>query len=214
MEASKITAIVTASIAVIGFIIRYPYRWIVKRQKAKKELLELKAEQERKANEAFDKLNVIFKQFYNNGGSTLMDKVDKLVTGQSNLVNRFDGLEERFDLFEERQKFSLNSQNVAFWYSDKDGEVIYVSPALCKLVKRTESELLGSAWVSNLVHEDRNRISLCWHESVEEMRAFDEIYTYQSQGHLIKVHGLAFHMRNKKTGEAMGSYGTLTEILN
>jgi PAS domain S-box-containing protein len=214
MESTKVTAIITASVAIFGFIYKYPYRWYLKKQAQKKEAERLRQEQEQKANAAFDKLNIIFKQFYNNGGSTLMDKVDKLVNGQTNLEQRFDGLEERFDLFEERQKFSLNSQNVAFWYSDKQGEVIYVSPALCKLIKRTESEVMGSAWISNLLHEDRNRISECWFESVQDKRVFDEIYTYQSDGQLIKVHGLAFHMRNKKTSEVMGSYGTLTLVNN
>ncbi len=210
MTSSNLTPIITASIAAIGFLYKYPFLYLKKSYNLRKEKEKLRLESEKKASEAFDKLNVIFKQFYNNGGSTLMDKVDKLVIGQQDLEKRFDHFETRFDTFEERQKFMLNSQNVAFWYSDNNGAAIYVSPALCKMVRRTESEMLGSAWVSNVIQIDRDRISKAWQSSVLEKRVFDEIYTFQSDNEFIKVHGLAFHLKNKKTGEHMGSYGTLT----
>lgn len=130
---------------------------------------------------------------YNNGGS-IKDAVSRI--------------EIRISRLEDNQRIVMNVQNVAFWESDGSGLVTYVSPALCKLVGRSEAEIMGNNWVSCI--EDKWVFDE-WQRSVENNIPFDEEYNYRKpDGSLVKVWGLAFHKVDN--GKLIGSLGKLEAI--
>jgi len=172
--------------------------------KRRKELLEHREQNAIIMQEAVGKLDRVLKEVLPNSGSSLRDSINRMENNISNLNNKVDNLEET-------HRIALNMQQIAFWISGKLGEVTYASPAMCKLVRRVESEMLGNGWISCISHEDTRRISEAWEDSVNENRTFDEIYTFTSGENSIKVHGIAFHKKNTK-GEYVGSYGTLTKL--
>lgn len=177
----------------------------IKRKKEKKERMQIELEQLLKMRE---QIEFMYKQFHNNGGHTVMDKLDKLNKGQ-------EEFEMRMDSYEDRQKFLLNMQNIAFFLCDEKGEWTYVSPALCRMVKRSESELNGNGWLSCLSKRQHNqdRVDAEWASSIEDKRTFDEVFYFQGgNNELIMVNGLAFHSNSKKKNTYTGSYGTLTLV--
>jgi len=137
------------------------------------------AERDKKLTEIRDELKY-------NGGTSLKDMVLKIDTKTSRMELRLDGLEDN-------QKLAMNLQGLAFWESNDAGECTYVSPGLCKIMGRSESEIIGSGWLGWLHPDDKNRISEAWEYSIRNKSAFDEIYTFKrADGKWQKVWGVAF----------------------
>lgn len=135
---------------------------------------------------------------FNNGGS-IKDAVFRI--------------ESRIARLEDNQRIVMNVQNVAFWESDENGFVTYASPALCKLVGRSESEIMGNNWVSCIEPTEKESVFEAWRFSVENNTPFDEEYNYRKEdGKLIKVWGLAFHKIDN--GKLIGSLGKLEAVSN
>lgn len=130
------------------------------------------------------------------------------VIGLTHSVRR---IENRIDEIESNRRADMNLQGVAFWESDSNGMVTYVSPSLCKLVGRSEQEIMGANWISCIEEQDKERVFKAWKFSVETRTPFDEYYRYhlEDSGN-IYVWGLAFH--KIVNGELVGSHGKLEKI--
>lgn len=213
----KIVGSAAGSIAAIwGLIIKIVkpmYKSYKLRKQKKLEQKKMEAKQYSNLIEALGKLSYDVRQVkdkvFPNGGSSIFDGITRLERGMLELNTKVDSLEDT-------QKISLNMQKVAFWISEKEGLFNYVSPALCRLLHRTESELLNNNWISCLIKTDTDRISQAWVDAIEEKRTFDEVYAFidgNNPGRVITVHGLAFHKIDKITGKYIGSYGTITESI-
>ena len=147
-------------------------------------------------------VNIIKKQVMPNGGGSITDSLKRI-------EKKFDEVDAKFDSIEENNRIFYNMQGISFWISDANGETTYVSPNLCKMIERSESELLGNQWISCLIKNDEHRISSEWKRSIAEQRPFDEVYKFKGQDEDILVHGLAFHKKSKN-GEYKGTIGTLS----
>lgn len=151
-----------------------------------------------------DQLEQIKKQLYPDGGASAIDLLMQV-------IGKVDNIEIRLDNSVERQKFMLNAANVPFWQSGDKGEYIYISPAMCAMIKRSESELIGFGWVSCITEDDADWVREQWNETIHDKRVFDATWNYNTSGNgKLRVHALAYHTYNKKTGAYMGSYGTLS----
>lgn len=141
-----------------------------------------------------------------NGGGSVKDAIFDLKETTKRINYRLGEIEEN-------QKIAMNLQGLAFWNSNAEGECIYASPALCKIMGRSESEIKGNNWAAWLVFDDKKRIYDAWQFSVKTGSPFDEIYTFQKpDGEEVKVWGLAFHKRID--GEHLGTLGKLVELKN
>lgn len=177
----------------------------------RKELVLHREENSKRMKDALSKLDRVLKEVLPNGGSSLRDSINRVEKNITLIESNVNAINDKVDSLEDTHRISLNMQQIAFWISGKQGECKYASPAMCKLVKRVESEMLGNGWISCISHEDTKRISEAWEISIEEDRTFDEIYTFTSGGNSVKVHGIAFHKKDVK-GKYIGSYGTLTKL--
>ena len=140
-----------------------------------------------------------------------MDGNGSIKTAIVTMNGRLERIEDKVDNIEENQKLSLNLQGISFWVSDANGEYTYVSPALCKLLGRSESEILGSNWTSSIIYEDREKTIKAWEFSVENQTGFDEIYTVRRpDGMYFKVWAVALPKAGKKVFG--GTMGKLTAI--
>ena len=208
-----IGSIVTIAGGLIGLGKLVKYLWLQynKKKQAKLEKQKIEALQYSTLIDALGKLSIDVKQVkdkvFPNGGSSIFDGITRLEKNVAEINSKIDSLEDT-------QKISLNMQKVAFWISEKDGLFDYVSPALCRLLKRTESELLGNNWISCLIKTDVDRIGDAWEAAIQEKRTFDEIFAFidgNEPSDTIRVHGLAFHKIDKTNSNYLGSYGTLTQ---
>lgn len=179
--------------------------------KRKRELIHNREQNAEQMQDALNKLDRVLKEVLPNGGSSLRDSLNRVEKNIDKIESNISNLNEKVDSLEDTHRISLNLQQIAFWISGKQGEITYASQAMCKLVKRVESEMLGNGWISCISHEDTKRISEAWESSVQEGRTFDEVYTFTSNGYSVKVKGTAYHKKDSK-GNYIGSYGTLTKL--
>ena len=184
-------------VAIIG-IISTPYKKLKDYLKRKVELRKLRSEQILRSGDMYKMVVDMKAQFTTNGGTTMKDSLVRMETGIGEIHDRIDHLEEK-------QKFILNSQNVSFWYSDENGECIYASPNLCKVLRLSESEILGNSWSSNLIKEDSERIYTAWERSIDIRTVFDEIYSFKTN---VTVHAICYHRYNREL-VYVGSYGVI-----
>lgn len=140
-----------------------------------------------------------------------MDGNGSIKTAIVNIDGRLMRIEDKVDGIEENQKLAMNLQGVCFWVSDNEGEFTYASPALCKMLGRSESEILGTNWVNSIMVEDRDKILKAWNFSIENQTGFDEIYTIKRpDGMYVKVWAVALPKAGKKVFG--GTMGKLTAI--
>jgi len=164
----------------------------------------LKKEKDRKDIDR-KKLADIHSELRFNGGGSIKDAIFDLKKTTQNINFRLDGIEEN-------QKLSMNLQGIAYWVSDNDGKCIYVSPALCKLLGRSESDIVGNNWMAILHPDDKKRIVEAWEFSIENKTPFDEIYSLKtSRNEWVKVWGVAFH-KTAATNIFGGTLGKLTAV--
>lgn len=158
----------------------------------------------RERQELLDKINAIHSEVTFNGGGSIKDAIWELKKNVSVIDTKLNGIQEN-------QHVAMNLQGIAFWISSANGECEYVSTNLCKLVGRSESEMLGNGWLAWVIPQDRERIHEAWAFSVENKSAFDEFYTFKkADGTLQKVWGLAFH--KKINGVHHGTMGKIEAI--
>lgn len=189
------------------------YKWIVpalKRRKKKREenekltsaKLKADADFKEKINMIFDQVNKINGQLSADSGKTVFDKVDQLLIGQRRV-------EQKLNEYQDRQKFQLNMQNVAFCTADQKGFFDYVSPAMCKMVGRTESEMIKLSWLSWIERNQKSEILKAWRQSIADGRAFDETIPFVDDNEkIIYVAAIGFHSYDKLDNTYVSSYVT------
>lgn len=154
-------------------------------------------EAKQKKRRLYDMVTKIHHEINFNSGNSIKDIVSRI--------------ESRIARLEDNQRIVMNVQNIAFWESDDNGLVTYASPALCKLVGRSESEIMGNNWVSCIDPAEKEKVFDAWNFSVETKSPFDEEYSYRREdGKIIRVWGLAFHKVEK--GKLIGSLGKLEAV--
>jgi len=152
-----------------------------------------------KRDEVHSMIGNIHKELTFNGGSSIKDAVVRIETRLGNI--------------EENHKLSLNIQKIPFWYSNEDGECVYASPELVRVVGHSESDILGNGWAGWIIPEHRERIYDAWEFSVVNSSVFDEYYTFKrADGKRQNVYGLAFH--KIVDGIHSGTMGKLEAIGN
>lgn len=130
-----------------------------------------------------------------NGGKTLRDSIDRI--------------EEAMHLGASRSRTMLEHTGICFWESNAKGVCIYVSRNLCRLVERTEQEMLGQSWRNSLHPKDAARVEQSWDDAVAERREFSLDYSYITPtGRRIYVHGHAY-LQFDSRGEFVGLLGAV-----
>lgn len=146
-----------------------------------------------KKQEYYNKLDEIHKELKFNGGGSVKDVVYGLQESVRGIGDRLDGIEEN-------QKLGMNLQNISYWISDKSGNFTYASPALCKVMGRSESEILQKSWMAWIHPEDKERVVDAWAFSVENTSAFDEIFSIRRPGgEFVEVWAVAFPKASKSS---------------
>lgn len=145
-----------------------------------------------------------------------VDGNGSLKTAIFNLRDATERIEFRLEGIEESQKVSMNLQGLAYWVSGVDGDWAYVSPNLCKLVGRSESEMLHNNWKSWIRTDDKDKVISAWEFSTENKTTFDEVYHIKkADGKFIKVWATAFHKRtSSNSGGSLGKMLLMEEHTN
>lgn len=146
-------------------------------------------------------------------------KLDQILSNQTHVNDRLDKLtNEVVDIKDsvakqaERQKMQLNHMNIAFYDSNENGDIVYVSPAMVRMVNHSESELMGKGWLSCISSEFTEMVIEEWNQCLTDKRAFDVRFSFKKMAKGQLVHCLAFHMHNKSDKRYLGARGHLTIV--
>lgn len=152
-------------------------------------------------------LKEIRDQFYNNGGSTLRDVIDRSfseVTRTLRLIEmNFGVLWEHWD--------------VPSYKCDADGMCISANNALCDLYGMSREEMLGTGWTAAIKDSDqRANAWRHWQESRRDGLPYVDSYTIinQKTGEVNHAETWAKVARNPKTGKPEGYIGLLRVVGN
>lgn len=131
-----------------------------------------------------------------NGGSSIRDAINRI--------------ERNLTLQDQKVSALVKSLPMGTWMFDANGKCIDVNIQLCRMVDRTESELLGDNWINQILEKEEVRDE--WHRAVEGIMDFNMTYTFVLPDKTTKrVQCVAFQLRNEK-GNLIGFLGTLNEI--
>lgn len=88
-------------------------------------------------------------------------------------------------------------QNLAFWFSDKDGKCIYASPGLCKMLGRVESDIEQDNWSVWITDQYRDKVWVAWESFMGHDKMFNMKYafTHGIDGSTVDVLGRALKIK-------------------
>lgn len=123
----------------------------------------------RSISSAFDKIDIISKEFTPNHGSSMKDVINKI---QSDLAKNTELTEK----IATRQKWIFDNREMPIFESDEQGHCVWVNIAYMNLVKRDMNFLLGNGWKNVIAPEDRERVVENWESCVKDGRDSEDTY--------------------------------------
>ncbi|MEB3180300.1 MAG: PAS domain S-box protein [Nostocaceae cyanobacterium] len=101
---------------------------------------------------------------------------------------------------------------VGIFYTDTQGNCLYVNQRWCAIAGLTVKEALGKGWVNGIHPDDREQVFEDWYQAAQNNLPFYSTYRFQnSQGITTWVVGQGLPERNT-SGEITGYIGTVTDI--
>lgn len=126
-----------------------------------------------------------------NGGSSIKDAINRI---DRKLVRN-----------ESIQKAIINAQDIPWFSTNQQGEIIEIGRPLCRVLRRSEHEILNYNWISWA--QDRAGLLGNWKYCVENQMDFSQQAVFLTpQGQSILMEILAYQLDGK------GYWGTIREI--
>ena len=132
--------------------------------------------------------------------------------GELNLPEKIQELQHSVAINYELLKALGNKLNIAWYQSDINGDCVYISNELSKLMGLTLDQAKGSGWKNAVQEGDRVRVADEWENSVKEQREFDLNYSYYqfATSTEIPIHCHSYKILNE-SGKIIGFIGIVTE---
>lgn len=164
-----------------------------------------------------DTVDTISKHIGPNGGSSLMDKVNLMVTGLEKLGGDFNNLEKNLTQSIEdlhvRTRMRMDLSKEMWWEADTSGAIIWISKSYLDMVQGQRSEMLGNGWVSSIHEDDRSVAFTEWRKCVNDSRDFRSRFrVVAADGSVVETRTSAAPIRSS-SGEITGWMGA-TEIID
>lgn len=171
--------IVIAAGTILGGVILCT-KWFVDNQKRMKRL-----------EGTLEKIHeIINRELRVNGGSSIKDAMNSLRIMMYKTDGRIRGMMDQSDMIG--------------WESNTEGECVWVSPSMLRLLNRPAEDILGMAWKNMIPPRERERVEKEWFSAVHEGRNFYMDYTWvDSDGEEIPVRAQTKIVRGHK-GKIVG----------
>lgn len=113
---------------------------------------------------------------------------------------------------EQRYGNLISTAPVGFFWTDAEGECIYVNDRWCEIAGLSLEAAEGQGWQAAIYPEDRERVRAEWQQAVQESRPLQLEYRFQRpDGTVTWVYGQAVAEKNDM-GAIGGYVGTVTDI--
>lgn len=159
----------------------------------------IKAAQERERLQLVqsEKIDKIWSEVSTNGGGSIKDAIGRI--------------EKRQILSEQRAKVTANRLELAYTSYNARGECIEASLYFCRLIGRSEGELIGNQWLSCIHKEDRHRFMEEWNEAIESGIELNTEYRITTlSGDTLKVKAIMSPLFGDN--KLLGYFGTIEKI--
>lgn len=131
-----------------------------------------------------DSIELIKKDVVNNDGESLKNCI-------KDLKNTCKNIEKNQKVLEQRSRSSLHYSPLALFETDRDGQLIWVNEAFCKITHGNLSDMQGYDWISIIRESDREDFLKEFASCINMGRKL-EIDTFSSKDVAIKFVGCPF----------------------
>lgn len=141
----------------------------------------------RRISTALDTVELISKQLFPNGGSSLRDVVDRNSKVMIDMAKDVS--------MSVAQNRSLFEQSVmGMFEGDDDGEIVWANRALRQMTGMRLEQLAGSGWINAIHDDDRRRVENDWRLATANRRPFLAMFriTHIGSGAIAPVHCEAY----------------------
>lgn len=111
-----------------------------------------------------DAIKRLEKELHQNGGSSIPDKISKVLRILENQGSRFLALHQD------------NPQGI--FLSDTNGECTWVNTTLLRICGCSEGDMLGWSWLNQIVPEEVDEVRRQWSRAFVEQREYKRMQTY------------------------------------
>ena len=147
------------------------------------------------------KIASIYSELHPNGGSSIRDAVNRI--------------ESRMVAVEQRQNIYLLEAPQGIYETNSEGKCIGVNRTYCRMLGRTEKEILGMGWLNGIAEYDRDRVLDDWNNAIQQKIEFICKYDMiDSDGYIFSVDGIAYPMENPNNHNTIGWIGTIVMNVN
>lgn len=145
-----------------------------------------------------EKISKIYTELHPNGGGSIKDTINRI---ELRLVN-----------VEQKQNVYLLEGPQGIFEADKNGRYITVNRTFCRMVNKTEKELLGMGWMNSINKDDREEVFDAWMTAVQnKMEFIGKFKIINNDDNIVQVNTIAYPMENPITKEIIGWIGTITK---
>ncbi|WP_071190047.1 PAS domain S-box protein [Trichormus sp. NMC-1] len=145
---------------------------------------------------------------------SLCDQEGKIVGWFGTNTDIDDRVSAEIALRESERKYHTMAQvsPVGLFYTDAQGNCLYVNDRWCQIAGLTPEAALGVGWLSAIHPQDRERIAVEWNAVAQHNQSFRSEYRFlRANGEISWVVGQAISEQSK-TGEVITCFGTVTDI--
>jgi PAS domain S-box-containing protein len=145
---------------------------------------------------------------------SLCDQEGKIVGWFGTNTDIDDRVSAEIALRKSERKYHTMAQvsPVGLFYTDAQGNCLYVNDRWCQIAGLTPEAAMGVGWLSAIHPEDRERIAVEWDEVAQYNQPFRSEYRFlRANGEVSWVVGQAI-TELSKTGEVITCFGTVTDI--
>jgi PAS domain S-box-containing protein len=144
-----------------------------------------------------EKISKIYAELHPNGGGSVRDAINRI---EMRLVN-----------VEQKQNVYLLEGPQGIFEADKNGRYVAVNRTFCRMVGKTEKELMGMGWMNSVSHDEKSEVFDEWMTAVQNKMEFIKKLTMVNNGEELVVNAIAYPMENPITKEIIGWIGTITK---
>jgi hypothetical protein len=92
---------------------------------------------------------------------------------------RHDEVSKKIDRIIINQKITRELAGIVYWESDSLGNVYYVCPELCEILRCGSKDFKRKSWYGLVVNDDRDRIVKLYEESIHNVGLFVEEFRFR-----------------------------------
>lgn len=125
--------------------------------------------------------------------------------GGTNIKGLLDDIKNNQKLIMQSTRIYQNMQGLSYWESDEFGKCCYASKAMCKMVDKSQEDILSNNWASWVKHE----VFEHWYYTIKHNLIFEMEYSWKVKENEREIEVVGYAEHKFIDGKYCGSLGHL-----